>query len=317
MARTGATAHVHKLAGKAARASGSRVRSRIGQAAARGHISTSRPSARPSRHVARRRGVPPARQRSCESVLGQLHRAHPRAARGRPVPADVRVRHPAGDLSARAQRSAGTARQCLRVPARRVVDDPGRAKKIAHAFQEVGTALAARSALAASLGCADPQPSVPGPSELTDAVRIASAGNSSLRPVIDLLAGLLHLDRTRCGADRRRLHGPPAGGRGAPLARRRRAAAGFPRPGGASRPAARQLVGAAAGFAIAVELVRLFTPDGSVDGSVVRQAGSPGGALGRAVRRSRSPSGRRSRAAGSAPDALPGMRSRASRGRRS
>jgi hypothetical protein len=101
-------------------------------------------------------------------------------------------------------------------------------------------------------------------------VRIAAAGNSSLRPVIDLLAAFcvaialsaalivgVFTGRRRAGEARLSLVG------------------GEPRLFFLARAAIEALLpavlGAAAGFAIAVELVRLFTPDGAVDASVVRQ----------------------------------------------
>ncbi len=149
---------------------------------------------------------------------------------------------------------------------------PARAREVAHTFQDVGRRLAARSAFAAGLGCADPQRPCRVTSALTDAVRIASAGNSSLRPVIDLLAGLCVL--IALGA---------ALIAGAFTGRRRAAEArlslvgGEPRPVFLARAGTEALlpaaVGAAAGFAVAAELVRLLTPQGTVDGSVVGQAG--------------------------------------------
>ena len=154
---------------------------------------------------------------------------------------------------------------------------PGRAKEIDRAFQDVKRQLAAHSALAASLGCADVQRSCQVTSELSDAVRIADAGQSSLRPVIDLLAGFCVL--VALGA---------ALVAGVFTGRRRAAESRLSLVGGEPRPlflaragieaALPAIVGSAAGFATAVELVRLFTPQGSVDGSVVREAGARVGA---------------------------------------
>ena len=148
---------------------------------------------------------------------------------------------------------------------------PGRAKQIARSFDNVRQRLATRSELAAALGCADASSPCTVSSELTDAVQIASAGNSSLRPVIDLLAGFCVL--VALGAAliagvftgrRRAVEGRLSLARGEP------GALFFARAGiESSLPC---LCGAAAGFAVAVELVRLFTPDGSVDNSIVRHA---------------------------------------------
>ncbi|HEY2570660.1 MAG TPA: hypothetical protein VGI27_04265, partial [Solirubrobacteraceae bacterium] len=147
---------------------------------------------------------------------------------------------------------------------------PGRAKHIAGVFRDVQRRLNVRSNFAAGLGCADPRQPCHATSELTDAVRIAAAGDSSLRPVIDLLAAFC----VAIALSAALIAGVFTG-------RRRAAEARLSLVGGEPRllffaragieallPA---LLGAAAGFAIAVELVRLFTPDGAVDASVVRQ----------------------------------------------
>jgi hypothetical protein len=154
---------------------------------------------------------------------------------------------------------------------------PGRAKEIDRAFQDVKRELAAHSALAASLGCADANRSCQVTSELSDAVQIARAGQSSLRPVIDLLGGFCVL--VALGA---------ALVAGLFTGRRRAAESRLSLVGGEPRPlfltragieaALPVIIGSAAGFATAVELVRLFTPQGSVDGSVVREAGARVGA---------------------------------------
>ena len=64
-----------------------------------------------------------------------------------------------------------------------------RARRTARAFQHVAQALTTGSALAKRLGCADADRPCRVSSELTDAVIVATATNSSLRPVVDLLAG--------------------------------------------------------------------------------------------------------------------------------
>ncbi len=148
---------------------------------------------------------------------------------------------------------------------------PGRAKQIAHAFDDVKRQLAGRTPLAAALGCTDSPRGCSVSSELTDAVRIAAASNSSLRPVVDLLAGFCVLialgaaliagvftGRRRAAEARLSL----VGGEPSSLFLARAALEAF-------LPA---VLGAALGFALAVETVRLFTPDGAVDASVVRSA---------------------------------------------
>jgi len=154
---------------------------------------------------------------------------------------------------------------------------PGRAKEIDRAFQDVKRRLATHTALAASLGCADVHRSCQVTSELSDAVRIAEAGQSSLRPVIDLLAGFCVL--VALGAA---LVAGVFTGRRRAAESRLSLVGGEPRPlflaRGAIEAALPAIIGSVAGFAIAVELVRLFTPEGSVDGSVVRDAGARVGA---------------------------------------
>ena len=150
---------------------------------------------------------------------------------------------------------------------------PGRAKEIDRAFQDVKRRLARHSALAVSLGCADPRRPCQVTSELSDAVRIANAGQSSLRPVIDLLGGFCVL--VALGA---------ALVAGVFTGRRRAAEARLSLVGGEPRPlflaragieaALPAAFGSAAGLETVFDLVRLFTPQGSVDGSVVREAGA-------------------------------------------
>jgi hypothetical protein len=148
---------------------------------------------------------------------------------------------------------------------------PGRAKKIARAFQDVECSLGTRSALAKSLGCEGAYSRCRVSSELTDAVRTAAAGNSGLRPVIDLLATFCVLIALGAAL----ITGVFTGRRRAAEARLS-LVGGEPRSLFMARAALEAFLpavfGAAAGFAIAVELVRLFTPQGSVDAGVVRQA---------------------------------------------
>jgi hypothetical protein len=146
-----------------------------------------------------------------------------------------------------------------------------RARRVARAFQHVDRLLATRSALSRRLGCAAADRPCRVSSELTDAVVLAAAANSSLRPVVDVLAGFCVLIAL-CAA----LFA------GVFTGRRRAAEARLSLVGGEARPwflarAAIEaflpaVVGAAAGLAVTVELVRVFTPQGSIDASVFRQA---------------------------------------------
>ena len=148
---------------------------------------------------------------------------------------------------------------------------PGRAKRIARAFQEVARAIATPSPLAKRLGCANPGRPCHVSSELTNAVAAASSANSSLRPIVDLLAGFCLLIALSAAL----LTGVFTG-------RRRAAEARLSLVGGeaASSFLARSAIeaflpsvaGAVAGLALTVELVRVFTPQGAVDASVFRQA---------------------------------------------
>ncbi len=148
---------------------------------------------------------------------------------------------------------------------------PGRAKQIGRAFDDVRRQLAARTPLAAALGCTGSPRGCSVSSELTDAVRIAAAGNSSLRPVVDLLAGFCVLIALGAAL----IAGVFTGRRRAAEARLS-LVGGEPRSLFLARAAIEAflpaVLGAALGFALAVESVRLFTPDGSVDTSVVRSA---------------------------------------------
>jgi hypothetical protein len=149
---------------------------------------------------------------------------------------------------------------------------PGRARKIARSIVQVRREIASRGPLARSLGCADPRNACHVTSSLADAVTIAKASISGLAPVIDLLATFCVLVALGTAM----LAGVFTGRRRAPegrlsLAGGESGAAFFARSGLEGLLPA--LVGAIAGFGIALELVRVFTPDGSIDSSVVRQAG--------------------------------------------
>jgi hypothetical protein len=147
---------------------------------------------------------------------------------------------------------------------------PGRAKHIAGVFRGVQRRLSTDSAFAAGLGCVDPSRPCRATSALIDAVRIAAAGNSSLRPVIDLLAAFC----VAIALGAALIVGVFTGRRRAAEARLS-LVGGEPRLFFLARAAVEALLpavlGAAAGFVTAAELVRLFTPDGAVDAGVVRQ----------------------------------------------
>ena len=153
---------------------------------------------------------------------------------------------------------------------------PARARRIARAFQHVARELATGSALAHRLGCTSVDSPCRVTSSLTDAVVVASAADSSLRPVVDLLAAFcvsialgaalsagIFTGRRRAAEGRLSLVGGE--GRAPFLAR-----AGLE----ALLPA---VVGAAVGLAVTIELTRVFTPQGSVDGGVFRQAAARAG----------------------------------------
>jgi hypothetical protein len=149
---------------------------------------------------------------------------------------------------------------------------PGRARQIARSMVHVRREIATGGALAKSLGCADRRTECHVSSSIADAVTIAKASISGLAPVIDLLATFCVLVALGTAL----LAGVFTGRRRAPEARLSLAggesgAAFFARSGLEGLLPA--LVGALAGFAVALELVRVFTPDGSIDSSVVRQAG--------------------------------------------
>jgi hypothetical protein len=145
---------------------------------------------------------------------------------------------------------------------------PGRAKTIARQFVGLRGQLTRPTPLGRSLGCI-PRCSVT--SSLDDAVILARQTTDALNPVISVLAGFAALIAIAAAF--------VAGAFGV---RRRAAEARLSVVGGESRIAfaARSaleavvpaIVGATAGFACAAELVRLFTPAGTVDHGVFRSA---------------------------------------------
>ena len=146
---------------------------------------------------------------------------------------------------------------------------PGRAKEIAREFQQVRGQLARNTPLARRLGCAGGDCRVT--TSLVAAIRLARASTDALTPVISLLAafaGLIALGAAFVA--------------GAFGVRRRAGEARLSVVGGESRGAfgARAaleallpaFVGATAGFLCAAELVRIFTPSGTVDRGVFHSA---------------------------------------------
>lgn len=144
---------------------------------------------------------------------------------------------------------------------------PQRAEEIARSFESVRRLLAGRTALARSLGCSPCRVT----SSVVDAVRLASAGNAALSPVVALLGGLCVLlavaaavvagsftARRRAGETRLSLvlgeHGAAFWGRAAIEA---------------FAPA---LAGAAVGLAAAIALARVLAPSGAIDSSVFAHA---------------------------------------------
>jgi FtsX-like permease family protein len=145
----------------------------------------------------------------------------------------------------------------------------GRANEIAREFQQVRREVAGKSPLARRLGCAGGKCRVT--TSLVAAIRLAKESTDALTPVISLLAafaGLIALGAAFVA--------------GAFGVRRRAGEARLSVVGGESRGSfgARSaleallpaLLGAAAGFLCATELVRLFTPSGTVDRGVFHSA---------------------------------------------
>jgi hypothetical protein len=145
---------------------------------------------------------------------------------------------------------------------------PGRAKAIAKEFVSLRSELTKPTPVGRSLGCI-PRCSVT--SSLDDAVILARQTTDALNPVISLLAGFAALIAIAAAF--------VAGAFGV---RRRNAEARLSVVGGESRTAfaARSaleavipaIAGAAGGFLCAAELVLLFTPSGTVDRGVFRSA---------------------------------------------
>jgi putative ABC transport system permease protein len=146
---------------------------------------------------------------------------------------------------------------------------PGHAKQIAREFGDVRRRLAHRTPLARRLGCLGGGCKVT--SSLQAAVLLAKESTDALTPVISLLAafaGLIALGAAfvagAFGVRRR-----AAEGRLSVVGGESRGAFGTRAALEAALPA---LAGAAAGFVCASELVRVFTPSGTVDHGVFRSA---------------------------------------------
>ena len=276
MARDGATTHVHKLSGRGGPGVWlSRVAAASGRVHAGGKVTFVHPYPVPpgSRPVS----LPLA------AVYQQLDTdlANPYwvnfTARIRSQHADSAIPPTfalmsRSDLYLLAQRFGGNAlANVYEFPLASGAMTPGRAKTIARAFRNVQRSLAAHSALAHALGCADANQPCQVSSEVTDAVTLARATTSNIRPVIDLLAGFCVLIAVVAALITGVFTGRRRAGEG-----RLSLVGGEPRYLFLARSAIEAVLpvicGAAAGFAISVELVRLLTPDGAVDGSTVRQA---------------------------------------------
>lgn len=276
MARTGATQHVHTLAGGGSGVWLSRVVARVGGVHAGGRVTFVRPYPGPKR---------------AKSVTLRL------AAVYRPLDTDLgnpywvnftaRIRAPNPDASPPPSFALVSPAEIYRlahevggnqlanvyefpIDARSMT--PGRARNVAAAFRRVEGELGRQTELAAGLGCDDLQTPCRVSSELTQAVQLAAAGNAGLRPLLELIGGFCTLLALAAGVVA-----------GAFTGRRRAAEARLSLVGGeppafffaravleALLPAA---LGAAGGFALAAGLVGWFTPSGSVDSSVVQQAG--------------------------------------------
>ena len=277
MARTDATAHVQRIAGDGAGAwLSSAVEHRAG-----GVVSFGLPGAR---KVSLPVG---AIYRSLDRDLGNPYwvnfMSRIRSSNPDPPPLPSFVLVTPAQLYRLASAAGGSVGNDFEFPVAVQSMTPSHAKQVARSFDDVKQALAERSGLAQRLGCADVDSPCMASSALTDAVRLAAAGNSSLQPVIDLLAGFCVL--VALGA---------ALIAGVFTGRRRAAEGRLSLVGGEPRHLffARagiesflpSVIGAAAGFAIAVELVRLFTPDGSIDDGVVSAGRRPGGRVGAGVR---------------------------------
>jgi hypothetical protein len=266
MARTGATAHVQKIAGD-----GSGVWLSNSVARRPGGVVSFDLPGQSTEQVALPVG---AIYRSLQNDLGNPYwvnltdRIRPRNPDAPPLPSFVLVTR--SQLYRLASAAGGAVGNDFEFPVAVQAMTPSRAKQVARSFADVRRELSERSGLAERLGCANVDRPCTVSSALTDAVALAAASTSSLRSVIDLLAGFCVL--VALGAAL--IAGVFTG--------RRRAAEGrlslvggeprslfFARSGLESFLPA--VLGAVAGFAIAIELVRLFTPDGSIDGDVVGQ----------------------------------------------
>ena len=267
MARTNATAHVHRVDGDGAGAwLSSSVMHRAG-----GVVAFGAPSPGAGLKVSLRVG---AIYRALADDLGNPYwvnfTARIRSFKPDPPPLPTFALVSTSQLYRVAYAAGGSVGNDFEFPLAVGSMTPGRAKRIARSFEDVKQRIASRSGLAERLGCASVSRPCAVSSELTAAVQIANAGNSSLRPVIDLLAAFCSL--VALGA---------ALIVGVFTGRRRAAEARLSLVGGEPRALffARagiesllpSLCGAAAGLAVAVETVRLFTPDGSIDNSVVSQ----------------------------------------------
>ena len=264
MARTDATAHVQRIAGDG---SGAWLSSAVEHRAG-GVVSFGLPG---TRKVSLPVG---AIYRSLDRDLGNPYwvnfTSRIRSSNPDPPPLPSFVLVTPAQLYRLASAAGGSVGNDFEFPVAAQSMTPSHAKQVAKSFDDVRQALAKRSGLARRLGCANVDSPCTVSSALTDAVRLAAAGNSSLQPVIDLLAGFCVL--VALGAA---LIAGVFTGRRRAAEGRLSLVGGEPRHRFFARAGIESflpsVIGAAAGFAIAVELVRLFTPDGSIDNGVVWQ----------------------------------------------
>jgi hypothetical protein len=270
MARDGATAHVQRIAGSGKGAWVSSALARLPGIRPGGSLSLSRAS------------VGPDRSRPVRVPIAGIYRQLD-ADLGNPYWVDfiARIRSPNADaelpptflLTDRRTVYAvadsvgrGGVSNVFEFPVDAKTMTPAAAKRSAHAFAAVGRALNSSTAVARELGCH------PGhchaTSSLTSAVALAADSAAALAPLVVLLAGLalvlalgasfvagFFAARQRAAEGRLSL---AAGESGFAFAGRSTLEAALP-----------ALLGGAAGVVIALGLVRVLTPTGTVDQSVV------------------------------------------------
>jgi hypothetical protein len=271
MARTGATAHVERLAGDGHGAWLSAPLAQIARAVPGGTVAVVRPSpAPPEPRVRLRVG---AVYRQLDSDLGnpywvnlttRIRAPNPDA----PPPPTFLLVDPATLYRIARVVGSNELANVYELPIDVRGMTPARAKDVAAAFASVRRSLASHDPLARRLGC-DSGCNVS--SSLLDATILARRSNAALRPIVSLLAAAWALAALAAAVVA-----------GVFTTRRRAVEARLSLVGGEQRTlfAARSAVeallpsaaGAVAGFGLAVVAVRSFTPRGAVDASVYRHA---------------------------------------------